>query len=377
MKRQLWMMLSVCGLLLLTAGAALMQDETPAASPTPLVLGPVNVVTPTPRPPAPEDPRPAVCAAPFQSGWQQHLIRPGDTLQTLMTGVLSISVTQAAALNCLDDPGALPVGAVIWLPPAAAWEVLTTTPPVEGGAAPLINRVSADQPALVHTGRLTLSWSASGRYALLYTCPPDSADCPRPATAQPLPLTYTTPPIIGFPYAGELRFMLEVVGTDSSGAEAITRQSVTVTVTCNGTVLGAFSGAQPCPESTRVVEGAYQPFQRGMMIWQRETGLIWVFSGADKLQVFEDTYVEGEAEPALTAPAGLNVPSRGFGKVWRQIGADSSALGWATSPENAVTFTVQSAGRVSYTTYMQFPDEAVYAVTVLPGASSGWWVRLS
>src|SRR5699024_8377972 len=67
-----------------------------------------------------EDPRPAVCSAPYQDGWEAHVVLAGDTLAAMMQDVGDLSVTQMAALNCIDDPMALPVGSVVWLPPVRA-----------------------------------------------------------------------------------------------------------------------------------------------------------------------------------------------------------------------------------------------------------------
>jgi hypothetical protein len=49
--------------------------------------------------------------------------------------------------------------------------------------------------------------------------------------------------------------------------------------------------------------------------------------------------VDGTPEPSITAPSGLHVPVRGFGKVWREgTGAKvRERLGWATAPETVAT----------------------------------------
>jgi uncharacterized protein with LGFP repeats len=125
--------------------------------------------------------------------------------------------------------------------------------------------------------------------------------------------------------------------------------------------------------------GAQQLFQNGMMLWREDTRQIWVIvhsSDGDQLSVFDDTYVEGEADPTDTPPNTFFVPKRGFGKVWVQTGGQKSQLGWATAPESQVSLTIQPAGRVSYTTYVQMPDGAVYAATVLPHQNEGWWVKV-
>ncbi len=254
-----------------TSAIALMQDATTPATPTPTVLGAVNVVTPTPRPPKPQDPRPAICSAPYQEGWQRREVQAGDTLALLMENISDLSITQAAALNCVDDPNSLPVGSFVWLPP--------------------------------------------------------DTETPAPAT-------------------------------------------------CSQLVRA--EGEQGCVNPSQGIQGAQQLFQNGMMIWREDTGEIWVMTHDETmLHVYEDTYIEGEPDPTATPPSTFFVPVRGFGKVWAEMGGENSALGWATAPEGQISLTVQPAGRVSYTEYIQLPEGTIYAAKFLPNTGSGWWVPLS
>jgi hypothetical protein len=75
------------------------------------------------------------------------------------------------------------------------------------------------------------------------------------------------------------------------------------------------------------------------MYWLQPTNQIWVMvnSGDDVgvWRVYQDTFVEGEAEfdPDITAPQGLLQPERGFGKLWRNNQEIRDALGWALEPE--------------------------------------------
>lgn len=261
------------------SGMALMQTVTPPPSDaagmptaTSIVLGAVNAVTPTPRPPKPADPRPAICSAPYQEGWERHEVQAGYTMAMLMENITDLSVTQAAALNCIDDPNMLPIGSFVWLPP----EPETTPEPV-----PCAQLVRAE-------------------------------------------------------------------------------------------------GEKGCVNPSHGIQGAQQLFQNGMMIWRADTGEIWVIlDGEYVLNVYEDTYVEGEPDPTATPPDTFFVPHRGFGKVWAEIGGENSPLGWATAPESQVSLTVQPAGRVSYTEYVQLPEGTIYAVTILPDTNQGWRIPLA
>jgi len=94
----------------------------------------------------------------------------------------------------------------------------------------------------------------------------------------------------------------------------------------------------PTPVSTQI-QVAEQVFERGRMLWIQPQSKIWVMlddgSGAGLWMVYDDTFVEGEAEndPALVPPEGMFQPQRGFGKVWRNTPTIRESLGWALTPE--------------------------------------------
>ena len=135
-----------------------------------------------------------------------------------------------------------------------------------------------------------------------------------------------------------------------------------------------------CPgpaSTTRLVE---QHFQHGVMLWRADgrVGQIYVFYDTNDGELFADTWQAGmpEADPALTPPAGLYQPVRGFGKVWREaVSIHHSGqvlrdvLGWATEPEFALNGAVQCDTRPKYgDCYLGDPAGAVYVA----GMSSGF-----
>jgi hypothetical protein len=368
-----WVVLLVLGGALLATVGVQAQSPTlePTTTPTAMILGAVNVPLPTP---VPDDPRPAICAAPYLSGFVPVLVRPGDTLANLMIGVTNLSITQIAALNCIDDPDALPIGAVIWLPGAvlsAAQPAATAAPTA---AAPAIQQLRVSQTRLNDNQSFTATWTAAGAAAYFYACPtadPDAA-CSRPLNALPLPLTHTTAPISGFFYAGEYRYRLEVVG----GTSAVTRD-VTVQVACAQKSLGAYNGRVPCPlESAQVATIVWQPFERGQMWWFAEAKQIWALTEDGRVQVFEDTFVEGDSSPTAVPPEGRQTPVRGFGQVWQQLGEAQGAMGWALAAESGGEVRVQPASRTSYTRFFQRTGDTVLAITIAPEQREGWWVAL-
>lgn len=95
----------------------------------------------------------------------------------------------------------------------------------------------------------------------------------------------------------------------------------------------------PTP-STFPIQVAEQLFEHGRMFWIQPRQQMWVLivtaEGRGDWLVFEDTFVEGEAEfdPSLIPPSDeLYQPERGFGKLWRENTEIQEALGWAITPE--------------------------------------------
>ncbi|MBK9713968.1 MAG: hypothetical protein IPO81_22095 [Kouleothrix sp.] len=96
----------------------------------------------------------------------------------------------------------------------------------------------------------------------------------------------------------------------------------------------------------RVEQIAYEPFERGAMLWvpgigsRLGNGIVVITrdpaTGATTWRTFNDTWRPEEPERGgETPPAGLYEPIRGFGKLWREQPDVRSALGWATAPELA------------------------------------------
>ncbi len=120
------------------------------------------------------------------------------------------------------------------------------------------------------------------------------------------------------------------------------------------------------PTDTRMqIFIAQEDFQGGYMFWMQSTGNMWVLLPAtlpnpgDTLtiptngqwRIYKDAYKEGEPEsdPGLTPPEGRYQPRRGFGKLWRETSDLRTALGWATTPEFALStsYVYQPGGYVN------------------------------
>lgn len=89
---------------------------------------------------------------------------------------------------------------------------------------------------------------------------------------------------------------------------------------------------QDRPDSVRM---ARQDFTGGLMLWRQDTSEIYVIYNDGRWDVFDDTFIDGEAEydPSITPPTGYQQPIRGFGKVWREEENVREEIGWATGKE--------------------------------------------
>ncbi len=133
--------------------------------------------------------------------------------------------------------------------------------------------------------------------------------------------------------------------------------------------------APQCPLTRDYVWAAYEPFERGHMVWRSDTREIWVLYEDGRYETHLDTWSEGQPVDSPEAPTeGLIAPARGFGKLWASQAEIRDLLGWATAPESGYTMLVESmrggSGRYpgrSY--YFLLPDGRVVH---LYGFTSSW-----
>lgn len=131
---------------------------------------------------------------------------------------------------------------------------------------------------------------------------------------------------------------------------------------------------------------AEQHFERGIMIWVEDT--IWVEQKSrifvlydddqhsPKWESFTDKWDEGEPDhdPALTPPAGLYQPVRGFGLVWRERPNVRDRLGWAVDRETDFSTIMQITTLFKYnSTYLRALDGNVWHL----GPERGSWEKIA
>lgn len=117
------------------------------------------------------------------------------------------------------------------------------------------------------------------------------------------------------------------------------------------------------------IDTAWQPFERGVMLWFRETDQIWVLLGSNNntlagtVIVYADSWQEGMGNPSVSAPQGKYVPQRGFGLAWQALqggGGAPGPIGWALAPELGYDSTGMSVSGSEY--LIDGPGNTVYAV---------------
>ncbi len=126
-----------------------------------------------------------------------------------------------------------------------------------------------------------------------------------------------------------------IFGQDGTGQEGIP-----VTITCTYPWFAAGEQQTFCPNApARLAQAAYQPFERGLMIWFE--GRIWWLDSGGNGRIDPDRWAGGEVTFDQTPPEGLYQPIRGFGTLWVSDPGVRSALGWATAPEQGYSIQVQ------------------------------------
>ncbi len=128
-----------------------------------------------------------------------------------------------------------------------------------------------------------------------------------------------------------------------------------------------------CPLGVISFATASQTYQFGEMLWMAgPPQAIYALFSTGRFQRYDDTF-NAAVDPASggeTAPAGLIVPVRGFGKVWRTF-AEVHALGWAMTDELGGQSTAQvfERGQMVY-----FPQRGMIFVLITDngGLSGGW-----
>jgi hypothetical protein len=90
-----------------------------------------------------------------------------------------------------------------------------------------------------------------------------------------------------------------------------------------------------------IVWAAYQPFERGSMLWRSDRDTSYVFYSNGSWSPIEEGWDGGPMADRGAPPPGLQAPQRGFGYVWSHSDEYFNGLGWARDQEKGFCALVQ------------------------------------
>jgi hypothetical protein len=127
-----------------------------------------------------------------------------------------------------------------------------------------------------------------------------------------------------------------------------------------------FWGAMPgvCPDSPAVqVEGAFQVYDGGYMLWEKATGSVYLLYNGGVGQRIEASAISDWPEVIIMTPPPANHvhPIRGFGRVWQHEENIRTSMGWPLGLEQAYTaqFQTSSSQTLNFYLYISLPNGQV------------------
>jgi hypothetical protein len=184
-------------------------------------------------------------------------------------------------------------------------------------------------------GTVTLSWDAPGAASVGITRLSEAGDIFLETEASDLPVSGAITVQVPDTYLESVSYYL-----GARDANGVLRKSyVTAGIQCpyKETL------SPRCPLTRDATWAAYQPFERGHIVWRSDTREITVLYDDGIYETHEDSWQEGEAlELPGTPPPGFYAPVRGFGKLYASRPDLRDKLGWATTPETGYTMTVET-----------------------------------
>lgn len=220
---------------------------------------------------------------------------------------------------------------LIQINPNGTWQYAVTAPPT---SVARINAFKADQNIVEPGGTLGLKWDITGTdvaliemydaAGALVSFTPDLA--PVGSTMVTIPATVGDSVRIVLWGANRPRYYVP-----ATMYERVVQSTLTISVSAPG------GGA------TTYTQAAYQPYERGFMIWREDTGAVMAFWGDASGQW--TSYPEPIGlpnNPDQASPGGLVNPVNAFGRIWYNYDNVRNQLGWAIGPEQPYTLTVQT-----------------------------------
>jgi hypothetical protein len=233
-----------------------------------------------------------------------------------------------------------------------------TTPPTHTPLVPLQILSFTARPDPVERGAMvTLAWNAPGAASVGITRLSEEGNIFLATEALDLPARGSITLQVPEDYVESVKYYLGA--RDANGT--LDQAYVTAGIICP---YDAYI-APRCPLTHDRVWAAYEPFERGHMVWREDTREIYVLYDDASFESYEDTWQEGvPVDVPGSPPPGLFAPVRGLGNLYAIYPRLKERLGWATATEAGYTMTVETipggSGRYpGISTYLTLPDNRV------------------
>ncbi|MBZ0301032.1 MAG: hypothetical protein K8J31_14890 [Anaerolineae bacterium] len=180
-------------------------------------------------------------------------------------------------------------------------------------------------------GPLTLNWQVQGTDRVLIEVYPAGSSRIPVQLIQDLPLVGSTTVTIPASFSSGAHVVLW--GVDRSP------RPVPVTMWARRVSQSLTIGTRQPPGLFRI-QAAYQPYERGFLIWRADSGDVMAFGGSSggQMLVFDvQGYAGWPDTTEIFIPTNRVRPVNAFGKVWSGIPQVRDMLGYATGPEQGYT----------------------------------------
>ena len=314
---------------------------------------------------------PAGCAA-------LHTVQAGDTL-TQIAQQYGVDVKALARANKITDISRLATGEVLCIPsspgaaPTGAKPSATPTATAAPASGLAITSLTVDPNPVDRGAVVRLTWTVN--QAKSVSLWPLTFDFRTNQWFRQTTATYTGTGTADLTVAvpldarGPLRYELEA--RDDAGA-TVTTQTDLIQPYCNPAFFGGPVDPSFCMLPVASAQAEFQRFERGYMIWNSDTGEVFVLTQEPgRYNFWLDWTATGAAVAIGVPPAGEYAPGGHLAEVWgklgpRELGGSQvlrDMLGWATSPPKIYTLNsqVRLDGRYPSfdTLYLGWPDGEV------------------
>ncbi|MCC7358933.1 MAG: LysM peptidoglycan-binding domain-containing protein [Anaerolineales bacterium] len=387
-----------------TLGAPTDPTAGAFSSPSPdlTTAAPANV-TATPSPLGPgETPGPVQTATPLllddgtpdlPPGCQaMRTVQPGEWLQ-LIADDYGLTWQALADANGLADPENLTAGQVLCIPIPG----VTVTPPNasgggtpsgSGGGSATLTPAPGDGlailafdagPTPVQRGNVVrLTWTVRAAAGVsLYRMDHDWKTDRWNRQAAPA-YTGAGSGNLTLPVALDAREALrfELVASDAA-SHTVSVQTDPLPLLCYIPFYASAPEVNSCRSEPKTVPGEFQAFEYGYMLWRSDTGEVYVLpQRPDQFLAWTIQLPEGDPVEVGPAPqADLYAPGLHFSTVWATLdtqpmggsGLLREALGWATTPAQSYSLTLQPRLDTRYSmfdvVFVSFPDDRIAMLT--------------